>query len=60
MNWDVVSAVSELLGAVAVVVSLLYVAKQLRDTKNESSVENTHRVTESLNSYYLEIYFNIQ
>lgn len=55
MDWNIISAISDLLAAVAVVISLLYVARQLRDAKNESSVENTHRITESLNSYFLEI-----
>jgi hypothetical protein len=30
MNWETVGAVSELVGAIAVVVSLLYLAKQIR------------------------------
>lgn len=30
MNWDAISAISEIIGAVAVVVSLIYVAVQIR------------------------------
>jgi hypothetical protein len=34
MDWDMIGAVGELLGAVAVVISLLYVARQVRDSSN--------------------------
>ena len=30
MNWEAISAVSEIVGAVAVVISLIYVAAQIR------------------------------
>ena len=32
MNWDAISAVAELFGAIAVVISLLYLARQLRQS----------------------------
>jgi len=34
MDWTMIGAVGELLGAVAVVVSLIYVARQVRDSSN--------------------------
>ena len=30
MNWDAIGAVGEIIGAVVVIVTLLYVAKQIR------------------------------
>jgi hypothetical protein len=43
MNWDAVSAVADIVGLVAVVVSLLYVAKQIRQTTryNRASSQQT-------------------
>lgn len=50
MNWDAVSAVSEIVGAVAVVVSLIYVAAQIRQntrmmrsTAKQSLTETTQQ-----------------
>jgi hypothetical protein len=36
MNWDAIGAVGEILGAIAVFVSLLYLAIQIRSTTNQS------------------------
>jgi hypothetical protein len=36
MNWDAISAVGEVLGAVAVVVTLFYLARQVREASEES------------------------
>lgn len=38
MNWDAVSALSSVAGVVAVVISLLYVARQLRQAANYNRV----------------------
>lgn len=37
MNWDTVGAISELAGAVAVVVSLLYLAKQIKQSTESTN-----------------------
>ena len=39
MNWEITGAISELIGAIAVVVSLLYLAKQIK--QNTASTEAT-------------------
>jgi hypothetical protein len=39
MNWDAVSAIAEAVGAIAVVVSLIYLAIQVRES-NRTSVQN--------------------
>ena len=42
MNWDAIGAIGEIIGAIAVVVSLIYLASQLRES-NELSRENAYR-----------------
>ena len=43
MNWDAVGAIGEVIGAVAVVVSLLYLAGQVKHMR-ETSVRNTRHM----------------
>ncbi len=47
MNWDAVSAISEVVGVVAVVVSLLYVGRQLKQQNLESRIASTHEILEA-------------
>jgi len=42
MNWEAIGAVGEIIGAIAVVVSLVYLASQLRQG-NELAKENAYR-----------------
>ena len=39
MNWDAIGAIAELVGAVGVVASLLYVATQVRTSNRASAVQ---------------------
>ena len=55
MDWNVISAISDALAAIAVVVSLLYLAKQLREGRNEQQVENVYAATEGMNTIFLSI-----
>ena len=55
MNWNMISAASDFLGAIAVVISLIYIAKQLRDSKDEILLETTHTTTQGLNDFYMSI-----
>jgi len=41
MNWDAIGSVGELIGAVAVILSLLYVARQVRDGSNQIRLNTT-------------------
>ena len=41
MNWDVVSAIGEIVGAAAVVISLIYLAVQIRKQTEESRLSAT-------------------
>ena len=39
MNWDAISAIAEVLGAIAVVVSLIYVASQIKQSNAQAQGE---------------------
>jgi len=47
MNWDAIGAVGEILGATAVVVSLIYVASQVRAQRWEARIASQHEITEA-------------
>ena len=40
MNWDAVGAVGELVGAVAVVATLVYLARQVQASNRTSAIES--------------------
>ena len=46
MNWEALGAVSEIIGAAAVVISLLYLAFQVRIQNRESRLAATHEILE--------------
>jgi len=46
MNWEAVSAVGEIVGALAVVVSLIYLASQIRMQNREARAASVHQVIE--------------
>ena len=45
MNWDAIGAVGEIIGAAAVVISLVYVAVQLRVQNKETRLAAMHDIT---------------
>ncbi len=47
MNWEAISAVSEIIGAVAVVVSLIYVAAQIRQNTRMMRTAAKQSLTEA-------------
>ena len=55
MNWDVAAALGEIIGAVAVVISLLYLSRQIKTSNRLAEAEawraSTHAVT-SLNAAF--------
>lgn len=46
MNWDAVGAVAEVIGAVAVVVTLIYLAIQIRQNTNAVRLQTGHNISE--------------
>ncbi len=53
MNWEAVGAFGEIVGAVGVVVSLLYLAIQIRGQNRESRLASVHELTESFRNAIL-------
>lgn len=47
MNWEAIGALGEIVGAFAVVLSLLYVAMQIRSQNRESRIAAVHELNES-------------
>ena len=43
MNWDAIGAIAELLGAVGVIASLVYLARQIGESREQMS-QNTRAV----------------
>lgn len=50
MNWDAIGAIGEILGALAVVISLVYLASQIRIQNRESRAASVHQVIEGYRS----------
>ena len=48
MNWDAIGAVAELLGAVGVIGSLIYLASQIRDTRRALRTSTYLQLNESV------------
>lgn len=51
MNWDAVGAIAELLGALGVIASLLYLAKQMRGANRAAAVDAKLRSMNMLDNY---------
>jgi hypothetical protein len=50
MNWDAIGAIGEIVGASAVVISLVYLASQIRIQNRESRAASVHQVIEGYRS----------
>ena len=50
MNWDAIGAIGETVGALAVVVSLIYVALQLRSQNKEARISAQQQIAEAFRS----------
>jgi hypothetical protein len=48
MNWDAISAVGEIIGATAVVISLVYLAMQIRSQNKQSRIAAKHHMAREL------------
>ena len=47
MNWDAAGAIGEIVGALAVVMSLIYLASQIRIQNREAKISSVHDITEA-------------
>lgn len=51
MNWDAIGAISEILAAIAVVVTLIYLAKQIRQNSQAVEISALRDTTEQWNRW---------
>ena len=47
MSWDAAGAIGEIFGALAVVMSLIYLATQIRTQNREAKISSVHEITEA-------------
>lgn len=52
MNWDAIGAMSEFTGAVAVVITLIYLAIQIRQNTRAIRLDTGHAITEEFRSMF--------
>ena len=52
MNWDAIGAIGEILGALAVVLTLMYLARQVSEAKNALYLQSTKDSSSLLNEYH--------
>jgi hypothetical protein len=55
MNWDAIGAVGELVGSVAVLVTLIYLALQIRQNTHATRAASHHAITDALNQLNLDL-----
>ena len=55
MNWDAIGALGEIVGATAVVVSLVYLAVQIRTQNKEARLTSAHNVASTFGEINLPI-----
>ena len=58
MNWDAIGAISETLGALGVIASLIYLASQLRSNAVASAVEAKLTTTQFLTEFNRDLINN--
>ena len=56
MNWDALGAVAELLGAIAVIVSIIYLAAQVRQTRLQLQSQAEDNITSRAFEAYSPVY----
>jgi hypothetical protein len=58
MNWDALGAIGEIAGALAVVITLLFLSKQLRDTSKQLILNSTNDANKLYSDAFWPIYNN--
>ena len=51
MNWDMITAISAIFGVIAIVVSLLYVARQVKRATRQRGLESYHSVLREVDDF---------
>jgi len=60
VNWEMIGALAELLGAVAVVISILYVSQQLRDSSASARRGANHELLDATNNAFVALAENAE
>jgi hypothetical protein len=55
MNWDMITGSAEVLSALAVIVTLIYLARQIRQNTEEVRSASYHSVTDSFNALNIAV-----
>ena len=55
MNWDAIGAIGEIVGAIAVIVTLIYLAIQIRDSARASRSAAVTDATTAMQAFYQEL-----
>lgn len=51
MNWNMITAIAAIIGTIAVVVSLLYVARQMKAATRQRTLESYHSVVREVDDF---------
>jgi hypothetical protein len=60
MNWEAVGAIGEIIGAIAVILTLLYLARQIKDSARAARSAAVTDATTAMQAFYLELGSNSQ
>jgi len=60
MNWDAISAIAELVGALAIVISLIYVGIQVNENSHEVRSATAQQATSAIADWYTSLGNNQQ
>ena len=52
MNWDAIGAIGELVGAIGVILTLIYLAIQIRNNTRAVRLETAHNIMEEIRDLY--------
>jgi hypothetical protein len=60
MNWDAMAAIAEIVASFGVIVSLIYLATQIRNQRSESLLSAGHELASQLNDLYAVVSENAE
>lgn len=58
MNWDMVGAIAESIGAIGVIVSLLYLGTQIRQGNRTTQISNAHELNAATRTWWTQVIEN--
>ena len=58
MDWDAIGAIGEIAGAVAVIITLIYLARQIREASRQVRINSITSINQLINEGFDPIYAN--